>query len=497
MLSGYVCLIGAGPGNPGLISELGLKYLKRAEVVLYDNLVPVQLLLATRPECELIDVGKQCGKHSCSQETINQLLIAKAREGKFVVRLKGGDVFLFGRGGEETEALVAAGIPYLIVPGISSALSVPAYAGIPVTHRQVAHGMTIRTGHHADSTVNEGQYTQVILMSLQKIREVTVKLIGEGYPDTTPVAVISKGTTVNQRVVTGTLANIELLVNQRQLATPALMVVGEAVALEQTLAWCSNLPLSGRRILWTRPEQIDDRRYLDDFELLGAEVVKLPLFSIHSNGPAYLEEMIAEIVNYHWVILTSRNAVAVFSDALIRSGRDWRDLVPVKIAVVGERTAAELHARGRIPELIAKEGNSKGLLTQLVEILGPGDKVAVCQAQQTLPYLADGLAAMQVDFRQFVLYQQDCRHYPESVIRKVFDQSFDWVVFTAPSAVKNYLSLHQMYQLVPAKDTKYACLGRETASVLEANGYQVALIPQRHSVVELLLMVTQRLKLER
>ncbi|HYH03473.1 MAG TPA: uroporphyrinogen-III C-methyltransferase, partial [Bacillota bacterium] len=376
VLSGYVCLVGAGPGDAGLITRQGLAYLKRAEVVLYDHLVPVELLLEVRNGCELINVGKRYGKPSHKQDAINELLIAKARSGKFVVRLKGGDPFLFGRGGEEAQALVAAKIPYLFVPGVSTSLSVPAAAGIPVTDRRWAPGLTIGTGHRADNAPVDQRYTQVILMSLENLAEVTGELIAQGYPEDTSAAVISRGTTPFQKLVAATLATITARVAQEQLPVPALLVVGAVVRLAKTLEWRSNLPLNGCRILWTRPREDYDQALLANLRLLGAQVIHLPTFEIQPFDQDAICAMLPELRESDWVVFTSRKAVKIFFHSMVAAGWDWRYFEASRFAVVGERTAAAMRGFGHIPDLVAAESHSARLLQELLALLKPQEQVA-------------------------------------------------------------------------------------------------------------------------
>lgn len=496
MLSGYVCLLGAGPGDTGLITRIGLGYLKRADVVLYDHLSPAQLQLETRPGCEWICVGKRCGMPSVGQAEINQLLLAKAKAGHFVVRLKGGDPFLFGRGGEEAEALVKAGIPYFIVPGISSSLSVPAAAGIPVTHRQLAHAVTIRTGHRGDPSQGEGRPTQVVLMSLNTLDEVSATLIAEGYPPETPAVVISRGTTPCQRVISGTLQTVASLAKQAGLPPPALLVVGEVAALSQALQWKSNLPLYGKRILWTLVQSGDAPEYLEDLELLGAEVIRLPVLAVRPVPMSELARIVSEVAGYTWLVFTSQNAVRIFFDAMLEQGKDWSCFASSRIAVVGTKTAAALQRRGRNPDVTAL-GNSRSLQERLIPLLSPGDRVALCQAEKTLPYLRDGLDKSGADYRQFALYSLECLEYPDDLIQRLFSEALDVAVFSAPSAVIQYFALLETHGLKPGSATRYACLGRETEAQLIQSGYPAWLVPAEPRLDQLIRQLIDELRSER
>lgn len=495
MLSGYVCLLGAGPGDAGLITRIGLEYLKRADVVLYDHLIPAQLLLETCPGCQWIPVGKRCGMPSMEQAEINRLLIAKAKAGYFVVRLKGGDPFLFGRGGEEAEALAQAGIPYFVVPGISSSLSVPAAAGIPVTHRKVAHSVTIRTGHYGDFYQTEGRPTQVVLMSLNSLSEVSDTLITEGYPPETPAVVISRGTTPFQKVVSGTLGTIPTLAKAAGLQAPALLVAGEAAALNEILYWKSNLPLNGKRILWAGVQSGDDLASLEDLKMLGAEVIYLPVLAVRPMTMSKLAQILAEVVDYSWLLFSSQNAVRIFFEAMLAEGKDWSWLASSRIAVVGDKTAAALKQRGRNPDMIAS-GNSRSLLERLIPLLSPGDRVALCQAEKTLPYLADGLNRFGVNYRPFALYCLEGLEYPEDLIRKLCGETLDVVVFTAPSVVVQYFALLKLHGLKPDPAARYVCLGQETEGQLGQSGYSVWFTPTEPNREQLIAQLIEKLRSE-
>lgn len=465
MLKGYVCLIGAGPGNPGLITCRGLAYLQRAEVVLYDHLIPAQLLLKTRPDCELLDVGKSCGRPSVSQEEINALMIAKAKAGRFVVRLKGGDPFLLGRGGEEAQSLADAGVPYIVVPGISSSYAVPAYAGIPVTDRRFSSEMLIATGHKALEQASGGR-TRVILMALAQIEAVAAELISQGVPEDTPVCLISKGTTAGQRTVRGVLRDIAARAQAAGLAAPALLVVGAVCQLAGALDWRGNLPLAGKRILWTRPQLKEEPPLLEELELYGAEIVRLPMMTIQPTASEQLVKWLPEIGCHAWVVFTSATAVEIFFHTLLQAGKDWRFLGRARIAVIGTKTGQALRKRGRTPDLVAEEANGYGLLSALQKQLAPAESVALCRARQTLPTLAAGLQNGGIPFKEYVLYEIKPPEYPARLVQEIFAEPFDVVIFTSPLAVEHFCRIIQEVAIDPGQETRFACIGKETAAAL-------------------------------
>ncbi|MCX8126936.1 MAG: uroporphyrinogen-III C-methyltransferase, partial [Dehalococcoidia bacterium] len=321
MKYGKVYLVGAGPGDPGLITVKGLEYLKKADVIIYDRLVDDSLLEQASPEADRIYVGKGRGCHTMEQKEINLLMVSKAREGKTVVRLKGGDPFVLGRGGEEAEVLAANNVPFQVVPGVSSAYAVPAYAGIPVTHRHLASSFTVITGHEAPDKgktniawdkISQGSDTLVFLMGMENLAQIVAQLMQNGKPPATPIAVISQGTTPKQQTVVGTLQDIVGRARSENLAPPAVIVIGEVVKLQQKLRWFDNLPLFGKRVLVTRPaHQASELSHL----LLerGAMPVLMPTIKISPpRSWNKLDKALASLKDYGWIVFTSVNAVDMF-----------------------------------------------------------------------------------------------------------------------------------------------------------------------------------------
>ncbi|MDW8344487.1 MAG: uroporphyrinogen-III C-methyltransferase, partial [Verrucomicrobiae bacterium] len=350
---GKVYLVGAGPGDPGLITVRGVECLQRAEVVVYDKLANPVLLQYAPASAERIYAGKDPKKHTLTQEEINQLLIDRARAGRTVVRLKGGDPVVFGRGSEEAEALRAAGIEYELVPGVSSAIAGPMYAGIPVTHRGLATAFLVVTGHE-DPTKETPQVdwaqvarffgTRVILMGVERIGAIAAELMRHGLAADTPVAMVQDATLPRQRVVTGTLATIAEVAEREQIRPPAITVVGDVVRLREVLAWWERRPLYGKRIAVTRSrEQASELvRRLSE---LGADVLEVPTIAIKppvSRAP--LREALDGLGEYDWIVFTSPNGVTAFFDEFFRMFDDIRALGQVRIAAVGPATAEKVRA---------------------------------------------------------------------------------------------------------------------------------------------------------
>ena len=461
---GKVFLVGAGPGDPNLLTLRAAELIASADVVAADALVAPEIVARTPKNAELIYVGKRSGAHSVPQEETNRLLIEKAKEGKRVVRLKGGDPFVFGRGGEEAEELAAASIDFEIVPGISSAIAGPAYAGIPVTHRAHATSVTLVTGHESEETTGVDWQslaklngTIVFLMGIANLPMIVRKLLEHGAPAARPAAVISKATTAQQQTVTGTLETIE----QRAagLATPALIVVGSVVSLHDAINWFESKPLFGKRIVVTRArgQASDLKRLLED---AGAQVIQLPTIEI---GPpsSYesLDAVIRAISDYQWLIFTSSNGVEAFFD---RMDKDARALANVKIASVGDSTAHALRARGIEPDLIPPKFQSVALL-QLLPQDQKGVRSAVIRAAEGREELIDELRRRGGTVDLAVAYET--RRVASSVDEL---HDIDVVTFTSGSTVDNF------FEVLPDKSAiegaLLASIGPTTSDAIRRRG---------------------------
>lgn len=375
-MPGKVYLVGAGPGNPGLFTLKGKAVLERADSIVYDFLANEDLLRFAHPECEKIYVGKRGGERTTSQAQINQLLVSKAREGRVVARLKGGDPFIFGRGGEEAEELVKAGIPFEVVPGVSSGYAAPAYAGIPVTHRDYASAVSFIAGHEDPtrgeppldwSKIATGLGTLVFFMGVKNLREIATALVQHGRDAQTPVAVIRWGTRAEQQVVTGTLADIDS--KAAGILPPAVTVVGEVVKVRDHLNWFERLPLFGKRVVITRTrEQANVLR--EALAELGAQTLDIPTIEI--GNPASWEPVdraIRRLEEFNYLLVTSAYGVRNFLARLKACDRDVRDLKGLKIGAIGPATAAEFAKTGVKVDFIPREYRAEGLL----EVLGDHD----------------------------------------------------------------------------------------------------------------------------
>jgi uroporphyrinogen III methyltransferase/synthase len=486
-VSGKVYLAGAGPGDPGLITVAASEALRRADVVVYDRLVNEQLLELTPDGCERIYAGKLPDRHTLTQDEINVLLIEKAREGKRVVRLKGGDPFVFGRGGEEAMALVEAGVPFEVIPGVTSAVAAAAYAGIPVTHRGVAASVAFVTGHE-DPTKDTQDVdwqrlatavdTLVLMMGVGQLGEIATKLIDAGRPATTPVAVVEWGTLARQRTVTGALGEIADIASTAGITSPALVVVGEVVNLRETLSWFDRRPLFGKKVLVTRTRQQASElsRALAD---AGAEPVELPTIAIR---PRYDDRRLGQAAGalkmgaYHWLIFTSANAVDIFFDFLNTSFSKFLESRPMdargiraSVAAIGPATARALQTRGIQPDVTPERYTAEGLLDALPEDM-TGQRVLVPCAEGASPVLADELRRRNASVDEVTLYATETPTEEESPqlaegLRRLRAGDIDIATFASSSSVTNLVGLLGAPEAL--QDVMIACIGPITAQTAE------------------------------
>ncbi|MDB6021031.1 MAG: tetrapyrrole methylase, partial [Pedosphaera sp.] len=441
--------MGAGPGDVGLLTLRGAELLGRAEVVVYDALVNRDLLRMAPKGAEIIYAGKRSADHAIPQEELNNLLVAKAREGKTVVRLKGGDPYVFGRGGEEAGELAAAKVAFEVVPGISSAVAGPNYAGIPITHREHCSSYTVITGHEDpakdESSIDWAQVakisgTKIILMGVSRIREIATKLIEHGLDAATPVAMVRWGTTGRQQSIEGTLATIADVVEKSKFTAPAVTVIGDVVKLRKTLNWYEQRPLFGKRVVVTRTREQASQlaRQLSE---LSAEVLEIPTIRIvPTDRKADLADALLELNSYDWIVFTSPNGVTMFFDSFFKAFEDLRDIGGVRIAAVGPATAAklkELHLKVDVmPEEYVSAKIVKALISyESVENL----KILLVRAQVASPELPKDLEALGAIVDDIACYQT----VPETedvsgAAAALLEEGADWVTFTSSSTVENF-----------------------------------------------------------
>jgi uroporphyrinogen III methyltransferase / synthase len=451
-------LVGAGPGDPGLITRRGEALLARADIVVYDHLAGVNLLELAPPEAVRIEAGKSIGHCVLRQDEINEILVTQARAGKTVVRLKGGDPLIFGRGGEEAQALHAAGIPFEIVPGVTAGVGVPAYAGIAVTQRAAASAVAFVTGHadpEAESEQEPGRLdwqalarfpgTLVVYMGATHLAAICRTLIRLGKSGDTPAAVIQSGTTASQRTLVATLERMATATVRSAFRPPALLVVGSVVDLRSELAWYESLPLFGQRIVVTRPRH-ESIRAAAHLEALGAEVLLAPCVEIQPVAdPGPLDLAIDNLGAYDWLVFTSATGVRFFMKRLDDRGSDLRALGSVKLAAIGPETAralAQFHLRA---DLIPHTFRSESLAEAVGRVAGGGN-VLLARADRGRTILKDELARLAKVDQVAVYHQADCDALPEPVLARIADGSVDWITLTSSAITA------RLHQLLPERD---------------------------------------------
>jgi uroporphyrinogen III methyltransferase / synthase len=467
-----VYLVGAGPGDAGLLTLRAAELIASADLIALDALVSKDIVARIPSTAEVVYVGKRASAHALPQDQINQLLIAEARKGKRVVRLKGGDPFVFGRGGEEAEELLAAGVPVEIVPGISSSIAGPAYAGIPVTHRAYSTSVTLVTAHEADSGSTGIQWealakldgTIVFMMGFANLPVICHKLIEHGMSGTRGCAVISKATRFDQRTVAGTLRNIEALVSEAKLETPALIVVGDVVKLHDTLNWFESKPLFGKRIVVTRArEQASELKRL--LQEAGADVLQFPTIEIAP--PETWDSLdVAVDEKFDWLVFTSTNGVGAFFSRLLAKGKDVRALAGTKIAAVGSATADDLRARGVLPDLVPERFLSTELLPLMAEDQR-GIRTAVVRAADGRDELLDELRRRGGEVHLAVAYRTVAVDANLDELRGLIDAgAVDIVTFTSASTVDNFFA-----KLAPGR-ALLASIGPTTSEAIRKHGHE-------------------------
>jgi len=486
-VSGKVFLVGAGPGDPGLLTVRAAELLASADLVATDALVSKEIVARIPKSAEIVYVGKRAAAHTLPQDQINQLLIDEAKKGKRVVRLKGGDPFVFGRGGEEAEELMAAGVPVEIVPGISSSIAGPAYAGIPVTHRAYSTSLTLVTGHESDEStgvdwpvISKLGGTIVFLMGLGNLGFIVRKLREHGMPEMKPIALISKATTPEQRSVTGTLADIEP--RAEGLPSPALIVVGDVVKMHDVINWFESRPLFGKRVVVTRAREQASRlgRLLEE---AGAQVVEAPTIEIAPpDSFDSLDRAIDD--NWHWLIFTSANGVTSFFERLAAKGKDARSLVTTKIAAVGESTAASLRGRGVSPDLVPDKFQSVALLPLLAQDQN-GVRTAVVRAEEGKDELMEELRRRGGEVHLAVAYRNEAVAPDANELRAI-----DAVTFTSASTVDNFFAA---VDPASVEGAVIASIGPVTSEAVRRHGRAVDVEAEKATVESLCEAVILRL----
>lgn len=504
-MRGRVHLVGAGPGAPGLLTARALACLAEADLVVHDHLVPRRLLDFARPEAEVVSVGPVHAMDGrLAQAEVEALLVARARAGAVVVRLKNGDPTLFGRGGEEAAALAAAGVPFEIVPGVPSALAAPAYAGIPVTHRDHASAVTIVTGHQAGGEEDDDEAalpaldwealarvggTLVFLMAVRRLPEVLSHLVGAGLDPATPAALVRWGSTGAQATITGSAATLADAAAAAGMRPPAVLVLGEVVRLREQLAWWERRPLFGRRVVVTRARR-QAGGLADRLEALGADVLTVPTIALADRlDRPDVRDALAGVARYDWLIFTSTNGVRCFVDGLRRAGVDVRALGGAKIAAIGSETAKALAAHLLAADVVPADFRAEGLVAALGAESLAGRRVLLPRAAGARSLLPDALRARGASVDDVALYEATLPDAAAGAVLRdaLAHRRVDAITFTSSSTVRNFATLlgDDAAALVATAGAAVACIGPVTAATAAALGLAVAVQPAAYTVAAL------------
>jgi uroporphyrinogen III methyltransferase / synthase len=490
---GKVFLIGAGPGDPGLLTLKGKRCLEEADVVVYDALANPRLLQHAKPDAELIDVGKRASQHTLPQEEIGRLLVERAKAGKVIARLKGGDPFIFGRGGEEAEDLVTAGVPFEVVPGVTAAVAAPAYAGIPLTHRDFTSTVAFVTGHE-DPTKDEsgiawdkiatGIGTLVFFMGVGQLPEIVGQLLRHGRSPETPAAVVRWGTRADQEVVAGTL--LDLPEKCRGMKPPALIVVGEVVALREKLRWFETKPLFGKRILVTRARE-QASSFAQILEEAGAEVVEFPTIRIVSpESWAPLDTAIGQLRQYQWVIFTSANGVRFFWERLLNARKDLRDLFGITVCAIGPATAEALLTLGVRADIVPAEFKAEALVDAIGSDRVSGARILLARAAEAREVIPEELASRGARVDVVPAYRTVRSTSDAAELRVMLREGkIHAVTFTSSSTVKHFLDLVGEETAALLKGVIVASIGPITAATAARHGIISHIVPESYTIPDL------------
>ena len=506
---GTVYLVGAGPGDAQLITVKGLQCIKDADVIVYDRLANPSLLIHANAEAELIYVGKAPGRHTMKQEEINALLVQKAQEGKRVARLKGGDPFVFGRGGEEVETLCDHDIPFEVIPGVSSAIAAPAYAGIPVTHRKMASSFAVITGHEAkeqDSAPSKDRRTQgiiptgvdtlVFLMGVKNLPVIVGELCRNGRSPTEPVALIEWGTMCEQRTLVGNLGNIIEIAAKENVTPPAVIVVGKVVTLRDRLRWFEKKPLFGKRVVITRPRhQAGGMAKL--VAALGGEPFLFPTIEIvPPEDFTPLDDAIEGIAKYGWIIFTSINGVDAFFDRLKLLQKDIRTLSGVHFCCIGPKTAAALQKFCLTVDYVPKEYKAEAMAEGLKNRIQKGERVLLPRAALVPETLTKRLNEMGVAVDEVTAYRTTQPETQVQLAQEFLAQKrVDIITFTSSSTVTNFVDMVGIAELNEwLKNAMVACIGPITAKTAEDLGLPVHVVAKEYTIEGLIAAILDYLK---
>jgi len=488
--TGKVFLVGAGPGDPLLITLKAVECIKKADVLVYDYLVNKVFLSYAKPCAEKIYVGKKASAHTLSQEGINQLIAGKAKEGKIVTRLKGGDPFIFGRGGEEGEILASDNIPFEVVPGITSAISAPAYAGIPLTHRDFTSTVAFITGHERAEKnktsinwekISTGVGTLVFLMGVKNLPEIVKNLTNNGKDSKTPVALVRWGTWSKQESLVGTLEDIVEKVSSQNFKAPAIIIVGGVVSLREKLNWFEKRPIFGKKIVVTRARE-QASGFVSQLAGLGAQVLEFPTIKIvPPDSYQGLDAAIKEIESYDWVIFTSPNGVGCFLERLKACGKDIRDLKGVKICSIGPETAKRISNLGVSVDFVPSEYRAEGIIEGIGEV--SGKRILIPRAKEAREILPDTLREKGAFVNIATAYGTIKGDNDIDIKSALENNEIDIITFTSSSTVKNFVSMVKERDCFSLLDgVKIASIGPITANTVKEEGLNTDIMPTEYTI---------------
>ena len=487
-----VYLIGAGPGDPGLLTLRGRDLLASCDVIVYDYLASPSLLAFAKKGAELIYVGKKGGDHTLPQGRINELLVAKAKEGKSIARLKGGDPYMFGRGAEEAEELLAAGIAFEVVPGVTSAIAGPAYAGIPLTHRAYASSVCFATGHedpdkpeerHNWAAFAKGTSTLVFFMGMKNLPDISRKLIDNGMNPETPAALVRWGTTPEHRSLVSTLEALPQDAEKHGFSAPSLIVIGEVVRLHDTLNWFEQKPLLGKGIVVTRArEQASGIAAM--LTELGARVIEFPTIRIVPMADyAPLRAALCRVREYDWLVFTSVNGVAFFREQMQALGLDARALAGVQVAAIGPATAEAVQGMGVSPDFVPEAYVAESALAGLISLGVCGKRILIPRAQEARDVLPQGLSNAGAIVDVLPVYTTEpCNQAKEQVLELLEQGDIQALTFGSSSTVTNFLAQIPVETLKRHPSLRYACIGPITAKTLVDAGLPCHIQPEEFTV---------------
>lgn len=499
---GKVWLVGAGPGDVGLFTIKGKQILEQAEVVVYDSLVGDGVLAMVPKNTRLINVGKRAGNHTMKQEQINQVLLEEAEKGFRVVRLKGGDPFLFGRGGEELELLAEHDIPYEVVPGVTSSIAVPAYNGIPVTHRDYCSSVHIITGHKKagqeynidfEALVRTGG-TLVFLMGVTALGDICSNLMKAGMSPDTPAAILQQGTTAGQKRIVATVSTLKAEVERQGIETPAIIVVGGVCEVAERFGWYEKLPLAGCKVLVTRPKELVSTMARKLREQ-GAEVLELPAISVSPvEDREKIRECLGKLETYQWIAFTSPSGVRIFFELLMEEGKDIRALGKIKIAAIGQGTKKALKTWGLYPDLMPEIFDGASLGRKMAQECEENASILIPRAAIGNKEIMEELGKRQ-DLRVDDLATYDTHYETQELIDEAeeFENGkIDYAIFTSASTVRGFVNA------VPGLDytkVKAACIGKQTQAA--AAGYGMTTYVAKEASIDSLVQLVIELENEK